>query len=79
LTFNNVKRGMVRLWIVIACAVDLYVILAIAGDGSPKGTTWSLLFLLAVGIHVLWFVVLAAVLWVLNGFFLKANDTAAPK
>ena len=66
----------------IACAVDLYVIIALAvggSDGSPKGTTWSLLFLLAVGIHVLWFVVLAAVLWVLNGFFLKANDTAAPK
>jgi hypothetical protein len=76
MTFNNFKRGLVRLWIVLACVVDLYLGLLLGisiHDGEPLGTSWSLLSLGVIAAHVLWFSVLAAMLWVCNGFFLKTE------
>lgn len=67
----NLKRGLIRLWIVIACVVDAYIVLMVGlsiKDGFPLGTTWSVFFLLLIAAHVLWFSALAAILWVLNGF-----------
>jgi hypothetical protein len=75
-TFNNLKRGLVRLWIVIGCAVDLYLGLLLGisiHDGTPLGTSWSVLFLVVIVAHALWVSILGAVLWVLNGFFLKTD------
>jgi hypothetical protein len=76
--FNNIKRGLARLWIVIAVVADLYLcVLSIAGlhagEGSPLGSSWGVFFLLIIGLNFLWFVILAALFWVLNGFFLKAE------
>jgi hypothetical protein len=77
-TLSNIKRGLVRLWIVIAAAADLYLILLSVtnlhdGARSPLDSSWSAFVFIVFGLNVLWFVVLAALLWVLNGFSLKAD------
>jgi hypothetical protein len=77
-TLNNAKRGLVRLWLVIATAADLYIILLSvlglrAGEPSPVDSSWSMFVIIVVVLNVLWLAILAALLWVLNGFFLKAD------
>lgn len=55
-----------------AGAVDLFLTVVIGldiRDGFPLGTSWSRFLLIAAAIHILWFSVLAAVLWVFSGFF----------
>jgi hypothetical protein len=77
-TLSNIKRGLVRLWAMIAGAVDLYLILLSIvnlhdGARSPLDSSWSVFVLIVVGLNFLWFVVLTALLWILNGFFGKAD------
>jgi hypothetical protein len=65
------KRGMVRLWIVIAIVVDLYLAFTLVTSleaGIPVGATWGRLLLVLAVAHVLWFTSLLAVFWVLEGF-----------
>ncbi len=73
---KNIKRGLIRLWIVIAAGVDLYALVVIIADwrsgASYINSLWTLFFTFT-GLNVLWFVILAAVFWVLNGFFPKTG------
>lgn len=71
-TFSNIKRGLVRLWIVVAGAVDIILAVTIGVStlqGFPLGGSWTNFLLVFLALHMVWFGALAMVIWVLNGFF----------
>jgi hypothetical protein len=63
---GNFRRGLTRLWIVLAVGFDLWC-LAVFLWGGSHGDAWYALAVVAAG-NVAWFVALRACFWVMDGF-----------
>lgn len=65
----KIKRGITRLWIVLAVAYDLYTLIAVMQEYGHEPAKDLLLFVGAIALmNVAWFVVLRVSFWIVEGF-----------